>query len=157
MTNENIERSIAIWNGKRPVCPIDGKRCNAETHKHMRMHEYSDGDDWGKCRYGPFGELGDEGYIPMNCERAKPRTTRWIDDLEDETMEAKLRHFGLHNLANKYTNTVNPKWQKKMREYAEKEDYDELRKKKKSTHPKRKVAKRCTKKTIKKVTRKLKK
>lgn len=98
-------------NFDKSVCPIDKKRCDAEIHRFLRQHEHSDGIDWGQCRYGPFGEIDDGGssYIPPNCESNRPRTKHKIITMEGETENSRHRQYGYHDIANKHTETINPK------------------------------------------------
>lgn len=131
---ESYDFEGRIWDGERPKCPIDGKRCNAETHKFLRAHEHSDGVDWGECRYGPFGEIEDSaGNIPPNCVRTRPCKKKWIHDLEGLTENEQLREHGFHDLANEHTETINPKERRRLGRYLMGEEDDELRRKKSST------------------------
>jgi hypothetical protein len=151
------------------TCPIDKKRCDAEIHRYARNHEYSDGIDYGICRYGSFGEVGDGGsnYVAPNCELKHPRTKREIADIERSEI-TDLRLHGFHDIANKKTIIVKPKTDillPQKRRYSDGDFYDvnpkqygkeflfggregeeDLRKKKTTSKPKRKPIKKIIKK-----------
>jgi hypothetical protein len=150
-------------NFKKYGCPIDKKRCDAEIHRYMRQHEYSDGEDWGVCRYGQFGEH-EGGYTPPNCESKNPIKKPVIVDITRSEL-TDLRTHGFHDLANRKTVTINPKkdlYLPKSKKYSEGDyypintrirnnDFDksevvEIRKKKTSSKPKRKPVKCSCKK-----------
>lgn len=86
---------------KRTICPIDKKRCNAEGHLHGT--DYSGVS--GVCRYGYFDEDDKE---PRNCDLKHPRTKPYVFNMK-KSMLSDLRQHGLHEEANRRTETINPK------------------------------------------------